>query len=288
MFSLRHFMIFKAVSDTGSFTKAAQQLYITQSAVSHAIRELEEYTDTVLFDRLSRQIRLTAAGKLLLEEITPILASCEALDRRIGRLDIQAPLSVVSSITIASFYLPRFLLKLKKQMPEASVHVRVVSAAEAVKVLRAGHADIALIEGVLPQGPFHYRRFADYSLEIVCTPDYALPALPMSMEAFCAEKLLLREPGSAIRDALDSRLLLAGHTVQPIWVSVNSTALLEAAKAGLGITVLPKMLTADALSEKALRTVDVEGLSLANDLTAVWHREKYLSPVLLAFLSCIG
>ena len=91
MLSLRHYMIFKEVSSTENFTRAAQNLYITQSAVSHTIRELEEYTGTLLFDRLSKKVRLTAAGKLLLEEITPILTACRSLEQKIRRLDLQAP-----------------------------------------------------------------------------------------------------------------------------------------------------------------------------------------------------
>ena len=58
--TLRHFRIFKAVAETGSFTKAAESLYITQSAVSHAIRELEERAGTALFDRLSKSISIAA------------------------------------------------------------------------------------------------------------------------------------------------------------------------------------------------------------------------------------
>ena len=84
---VRQYRIFKEVAETGSFTKAAANLYITQSAVSHAVRDLEERAGTVLFDRLSKSIRITESGRLLLEEVTPILAACDALDSRIGSLE---------------------------------------------------------------------------------------------------------------------------------------------------------------------------------------------------------
>ena len=79
MMTLRHLYIFKTVCETKNFTKAAQKLYITQSAVSHAIRELEEYAQTALFDRLSKRVQLTRSGELLLEEILTVLAACESL-----------------------------------------------------------------------------------------------------------------------------------------------------------------------------------------------------------------
>ena len=100
--------------------------------------------------------------------------------------------------------------------------------------------------------------------------------------------LRLREKGSAIRDVLDSTLLLSGHSVCPLWVSVNSPALMEAAKAGLGITVLPDLLLKDELEKGALIPLDIKGLSLENELFAVWHRDKFLSAPLHALLSCIA
>lgn len=66
--TIRHMKILKTIAETGSFTKAARVLYITQSAISHAVRELEEESGTVLFDRLSKSVRLTEAGSLLLRE----------------------------------------------------------------------------------------------------------------------------------------------------------------------------------------------------------------------------
>lgn len=323
MLSLRHFIIFKTVSETGNFTKAAAKLYITQSAVSHTIRELEEYTGTVLFDRLSKQVQLTANGKLLLEEVAPILAACESLDKRIGHLDQKAPLHIVSSITIASFWLPQVLQKLKTQLPDTPVNVTVVSAAEAVKILGAGEADVAFVEGAEPQGPFSCCHFAEDELKIVCAPEYleggleaagdgmaaadrrsresirtvesrpeTEPGTPdtakltvrLNLSEFCNENLLLREVGSAIRDTLNSQLFLLGHAVHPRWVSVNSTALLKAAKAGLGIAVLPEELVREELAAGRLAEVRVEGLTLKNDFIVVWHKDKYMTPALKILL----
>lgn len=285
--TLRHFEIFRAVAELENFTKAAEKLYITQSAVSHAIKELEERAGTALFDRLSKSVRLTRSGYLLLQEIEPILSSCEALEAHIGCIEKQAPIHLVSSITIAAFWLPKILKKFQKEWPDTVVHVEVVSAAAAIEVLRSGNADIALIEGSCPQGPFIGTSFAAYPLHIVGAPGCLGGSEKRTLEEFCSEKLLLREKGSAIRDTLDSALYLSGHTVYPLWTSVNSLALIEAAKAGFGLTVLPDVLLQDALSSKELISISVDGLSLKNELIAVRHRDKYLSAPLSALLSFV-
>ena len=246
---VRQYRIFKEVAETGSFTKAAANLYITQSAVSHAVRDLEERAGTVLFDRLSKSIRITESGRLLLEEVTPILAACNALDSRIGSLEKKAPVHLVSSITIAAFYLPGILRSFEASWPGLPVTVEVVPAAAAVEVLRCGKADFALIEGAVPQGPFVCEAFDSYKMHILCAPGYLPVDKMLSMEEFCGERLLLREKGSAIRDTLDSTLYLAGYTAYPSWTSVNSTALIKAAEAGLGLTVLPDLLVGNELRE---------------------------------------
>lgn len=287
MMSLRHFMIFKTVAETGNFTKAAGRLYITQPAVSLAIRELEARTGTVLFDRLGKCVQLTRSGRLLLEDVVPILSACESLEDRMDRLESEAPVHIVSSITIAAFWLPPLLKAFQAQRPDAEVSVEVVSAASAMEILRLGKADLALIEGSHPQGCFSCRPFAEYSLNAVCAPGHSSPAVPMDLESFCSASLLLREKGSAIRDALDSMLLLAGHTARPAWTSVNSLALIEAAKAGLGITVLPDLLVEQAVRQGELVRLSVAGLPLRNELLAVWHRDKYLTSPMETLLTLL-
>ena len=284
---VRQYRIFKEVAETGSFTKAAANLYITQSAVSHAVRDLEERAGTVLFDRLSKSIRITESGRLLLEEVTPILAACDALDSRIGSLEKKAPVHLVSSITIAAFYLPGILRSFEASWPGLPVTVEVVPAAAAVEVLRCGKADFALIEGAVPQGPFVCEAFDSYKMHILCAPGYLPVDKMLYMEEFCGERLLLREKGSAIRDTLDSTLYLAGYTAYPSWTSVNSTALIKAAEAGLGLTVLPDLLVGNELREERLLTVQAEGLELKNELLVIRHREKHMTAPLRSLLELI-
>ena len=187
---------------------------------------MEDKAGTALFDRLPKGVRLTPCGLRLLEEAAPILAACEALDARMETLEDETPLHLVSSITIASFWLPRILRRFAAVRPPTPVEVEVISAGDAVELLRAGGADLALVEGVPPQGPFLCTPFASYRLVVVAAPFYRTGP-DLSIQELCGEKLLLRQKGSAIRDTFDSALLLSGLTPRPVWTSINSTALIE-------------------------------------------------------------
>lgn len=104
----------------------------------------------------------------------------------------------------------------------------------------------------------------------------AFPAAAVSLRSVRRTASSERK-GSAIRDVLDSALYLYGFTAHPLWTSVNSPALIEAAKAGLGITILPDILVKDALNEGSLISLETEGLSLINQLLLVTHKDKYLT-----------
>lgn len=274
---IRYLEILEAVAETGSFTGAAKKLYITQSAVSHAVAELEKQAGTALFERYPKGVALTFCGASLLEESRSILSACRNLDRRIPHLEENTPVNIVSSITIASFLLPDLLKQLKGAFPDLQISVRVASANTAIDILKRGKADIAFWEGVAPQGDFQTILLGSYQLCAACAPDFYLSEQAITPRQLCQYPLLLREQGSAIRDTLDNVLALASLKAAPVWESVNSLSLIKAAEAGLGITILPERLLSDSLLLKKLRLIRLEGMEMENQMLALFHKEKYIT-----------
>ena len=286
--NIRHLKILEAIAQAGTFTGAAKKLHLTQSAVSHAMSELEQKTGTVLFDRLPRGVRLTQCGLLLLEEAVRILTAFRSLEQRINHLEDHAPIRIASSITIASFHLPKILMRLQSQIPKLNIHVQVVSAACAMDILHEGDADIALIEGTEPQGLFHSKVLGSYHLLAACAPGYPLSENAITLKKFCSLPLLLREKGSAIRDTLDSALYLMNQTAYPLWESVNSNALIKAAEAGLGATVLPDLLLTDLIEQGRLRLLEINDIIMENKMLAVYHKDKSLTNNLQMLLDALS
>lgn len=274
---IRYLEILEAIAETGTFTSAAKKLYITQSAVSHAVAELEKQAGTALFERLPKGVALTPCGVSLLEESRNILTACRNLDRRINHLEENTPIHIVSSITIASFLLPEILSELKNSFPQIQLSVRVASANAAIDILQRGNADIAFWEGVAPKGNFHTILLGSYKLCAACSPEFNLSAPIITPDQLCHYPLLLREQGSAIRDTLDNRLALANLKAEPVWESVNSFALIKAAEAGLGITILPEKLLSDSLLLKKLRLIPLDEMKMENQMLALFHKDKYIT-----------
>lgn len=274
---IRHLEILEAVQETGSFTAAAKKLFITQSAVSHAVAELERQAGTALFVRLPRGVTLTRCGISLLEESRSILTASRNLDRRISHLEENTPIKIVSSITIASFLLPKILHTFRVSFPQIRTFVQVASAQGAMDILQRGHADLAFWEGAAPAGDYQIIPLGSYRLCAACGPDFPVPGQSLTPGSLCGCPLLLREPGSSIRDTLDHALALAGQKAEPVWESVNSPALMEAAKAGLGITVLPEILLRDSFRLKKLRLVPIDNLDMENQMLALFHKDQYIT-----------
>lgn len=143
-------------------------------------------------------------------------------------------------------------------------------------------------EGIEPQGAFRTILLGSYKLCVACAPTFPLSEQTLSLRQLCTFPLLLREQGSAIRDTLDSVLSLSNQKAYPIWESVNSFALIKAAEAGLGITILPENLLLDSLLHKKLRLIELDGIDMENKMLAILHKDKNITQPLKIILDNIS
>ena len=274
-------VIFREIAKTNNFTKAATNLFLTQSAVSHAIKDLEEEAGTQLFERLHRSVKLTPAGELLLREIQPIIEEFESVEARLPDLEKQPPLKIASCITYAQTELPQLLRRFSVNHPEAHFNVQVFPASESIARLETGEVDLAFIEGKVQQVSFQAKKIADYRLCVVAAPDFAEKQL--SLPELLQRPLLLRERGSAVREAFESFVVLQGFKPFPIWESVDSQALVSAVKAGFGLSVLPYRLVKEELLLGKLTEVKITDWQLTNDITALVRKSRSQSRILAEF-----
>lgn len=279
--------IFLEVAQTKNFTKAAEKLYITQSAVSHAVKELEEECRTPLFHRLHRSVSLTAAGEQLAAELAPLMADFSALNRRLPQLEAASPLTIAACITYGETRLAQALQAFRQEeaaFAAADFRVQIYPARQALALLEQRKAELAVIEGQLARQNLRTKKIAEYAIVPVAAPAVAAAFADgcLTIAELLQQPLLLREPGSAVRETLAAALQLAGYTVLPKWESVDSQTLIEACRAGFGIAFLPEPLVRRQLTDGTLKALTIPHLQLTNDITLVCRRESYTSPLLAA------
>lgn len=266
-------LIFHEVAHQLNFTKAAENLFITQSAVSHAIKDLEEEAGTPLFERLHRSVKLTTAGRLFLKGVTPLIATFEKTERHLHRLQHVQPIDLAVCMTYAEVNLPTVIEAFRQRYPEVQLKVHILPAKECFRMLAEAQVDLAIIEGQLPQSDYFTQPLTPYALVAVAAEEQTVPlTLSQLLEAL----LLLREPGSAPRDTFDAFLTLAGLEATPTWESSDTKSLITAAAKGLGISILPEPLVQEALLAGTISRVPVPELQVECPVTAVIREPKRL------------
>lgn len=285
--TLRLLRIFEAVCAAGGVTGAADMLRMTQPGVSQAIRALERETGLVLFDRLGRRLHMTGAGRLYRAKIAPVLGLLDDLERNPAGLASGVPLRVGSCITVAEYWLPPVLTAFAGGREAPPLVVRVGPAAEMAALLDANDIDVALYEGPRPDGAYVDKPLSRYGLAWICAPRHPWAGRADVPPAdLLRERLLLREPGSAVRDVLDSWLRLRQRLARPTMTSVDSRALVAATAAGCGVALLPDVMAREAEASKRVASFAVKGMRLQNENRMLLHADKHLTPSLRRFMAC--
>ena len=285
--TLRHMIIFRTVfeSDCNS-TKAAEQLHMTQPAISLAIKELEQYYGVRLFDRIGRRLKITDSGKLFLQYAIHITDLFEDMETGLRDWDSKGILRVGASITIGSQFLPGYIKAYSEICPGIDVRVIVEQSDSLEHKILTNALDFALIEGIPRDPRIIAEAYMQDQLCVLCSPDKGWKqGQTISRDDFKKQRFLLREKGSGTRDVFDHVIAHAGIHIIPAWEAMSTSALINAAITGLGIAVLPRRMIQTALDSGQIITVNVEGLDFRRSFYIIHHKDKFLMPSARKFIS---
>lgn len=283
--TLRHLKIFVSVYQNESITKASMELHLAQPSVSLAIRELEDYYQLRLFDRISRRLYVTEQGKMFYDYALHIVSLFEEMELGTRSWESSGTLRIGSSITIGSVLLPTLIKKFKADYPHMKVTASVHNSSYVENCILNNSIDFALIEGV-PESPQIIRSpFMTDRLCLICGRTHPLASQrSVPVKELEAYDFILREPGSGGREILES--LLTGQQIHlnAIWESVSTQVIVKAVAEGFGISILPYLLVADDIKKGTVLVKEVEGISLSRNFSVIYHRHKYLTPSARAFI----
>ncbi len=284
----RRLQVFYSVAKQLSFTKAAEQLFMTQPAVTFQVKQLEEHFNARLFERSHGKIALTPAGKLVFDYAERILALSGEMDTRIGELTgaMSGPLLLGASLTIAEFILPRILGEFKVEYPLVQAHMTVANS-ETIEGRVADYAlDLGLIESPSHLPGLHTQVCCDDELLMICAPGHHLAKnRSVTPQQIISEPYVSRETGSGTREFADK--FFRDCKVSPDDMNiVMELGSLEAIKGvietGLGISILSRATIAKELKLGTLVGIRLEPRFIRS-LSLVYPKEKFRSQLLTAF-----
>lgn len=285
--------MFAKVAELGSFSRAAEALFLTQPTVSEHVRALEDELGVQLLDRLGRGAAPTPAGQLVLGYAQRILALArearQTLDQFHGRMSGQL---VVGGSTIPGEYLlPALIGQFKAKYPDILISLLIGASRHVSEWVEDGRVEIGLV-GAEPESRMLRARalMADEMVIVVPAEHPWAARKSVALDDVTREPLILRERGSGSREAFERALASAGLDLSAFRVvgELGSTqAVKQAVRASVGIAVISKRAVVDECRARLLVCVKVRDLVVSRSFYLVTHRDRTRSPLAQAFVEFV-
>lgn len=287
--TLQQLKLFEAVSRNNSFTRAAEELHLTQPAVSIQVKRLEEQTGLPLFEQVGKKIFPTAAGKAMYAASVDILGRVAELKGTVEELkgEVKGPLQL-AVVTTTKYFMPHLLGQFLQTYPDVEPKMKFSNRARVVDRLMNNEDDFVVMGQIPTDKGLETYPFLENILCVVAPPSHPLAQQSnIQLLDLVKERFLEREIGSGTRLVFDQLLEKNGLQVEPYMELGSSEAIKQGVMAGLGLAILS--LHSLELERQAGRIVvlDVEGFPIARRWYAVHLKGKKLSLVAKTFLDFI-
>src|SRR5262252_1547406 len=264
--------VFRAVAEHLNFRKAAEQLFLTQPAVTLQIKALENDLEVRLFDRSGNRVALTPQGRTLLTYAHKIADLASEAERDLAAEDGQfsGELSVVAATTITQYVLPRLIGAFLGEHPRVELSVHSGNTEEVVNLLLHGDVSIGLIEGPARQRGVHTEPFMRDELVLIVPPNSA--STQFSAQKLLASNLLMREQGSGSRRVVETALERAGLKLKAFRrvMDLDSTESIKSAvEAGLGVGFVSRWAISKELDLGVLKSIPVDRIRVTRQFTLI-------------------
>lgn len=274
--TIRHLKMFVSVCECGGVTRAAEQLYVAQPSVSHAIAELEAYYNVRLFERINQRLVLTETGKELLVTAKEILAGFDSFEQMASLGGQSAKVRIGASLTLGQTVIPAYLKLLREHHAEIDAKVTIQTAANIQAEIESGNLDFAIVEGEVTSPYLKATLFSHDRMVAVANASYDVPDT-LSVQELTRYPLLLRDHGNASRTFFEKALSDKSLQVQPLLESVNDQALIAAVYASLGIAFLPESFVRGHITRGKFKEIQIKKLNSNRNSYLIIHKNKRLN-----------
>lgn len=284
--------IFYTVSEKGSFSAAAQALHMTQPAVTMQVQSLEEYFGAKLFNRSTKRIELSEAGRTLL----PFARKSVELIRETGIAMskfthmVQGRLQLGASLTIGEYILPRMLGPFGQQYPNITISMKVMNTAQILEEIINHQLNFGLIEAPVQHPDMQIEAVMRDELKLIVPAKHALAeAHIVSVDEVLKYPFILREPGSGTRQVMEEQFARKNidmkQDVRTVMELGSTGAIKSAVEAGLGITMLSPSSVKHEVALGLVKIVDIEGVSFHRQFYSIYLKTALLPISATTFLT---
>ena len=284
-YTLNQLQVFLKVVQYESVTKAAEELHLTQPAVSIQLKNFQDQFDVALTEVIGRRIYITAFGREIAAAAEKIIEEVQAINymtleykgRLTGRLKI-------SSVSTGKYVMPYFLSDFMNDHSGVELSIDVTNKKKVIESLEKNEIDFALVSVLPSQMNIEKLDLLQNKLFLVGNSKANITSGVKSNDAFQDLPLIFREKGSGTRQTMEGFLKSNTVTVNKKMELTSNEAVKQAVLAGLGYSIMPLIGLKNELSNKELQIIPMKGLPITTNWSLIWLKGKKHSPVSLAFL----
>jgi len=287
----RHLESFCRVADLKSFSKAADDLFLTQPTVSGHILSLEQSLSLRLFDRASREVRLTKSGEVFQEYASKILSLRKDLLNALSEFSqgIRGELSLGASTIPGEYLLPKLMGDFKREHPHFMISLKIADTKEVIQYVLQDHVEFGIIGAKLSHPSLHYEKYEEDEIIVVGPSDHPLTRKKrVNLDELLKEPWIIREEGSGTRIAVEKALRRKAKSLKQFNVVIemgSTSSVKEGVKAKLGLAFISGRATEGEVRQGSFSRIDVEGFEpISRQIYIVSHRRRTLSPMGMEFL----
>jgi len=287
---VRQLQIFRVLAEELNFTRTAERVHTVQSNVTAQIKALEEELGMPLFDRLGRKVTLTEAGRRFQPFAEQALDAMEKGQRAIQNgTEECGPLRIATPESLLTYRLPQVMRAFRRRFPHVELQFRPHSDATLVADLETGKLDLVIHMCDMVSNPSH-QSIRLHKERILLLADHGHPLLKrraVRPEDLSGQRLLLTEAGCGYRAKLDR--VLAMKNVRPgnITEFTSVEAMKQCVCARMGLALLPAVVAERELRQNEFQALRWVGPSLDITAHALWHKDKWVSPPMAAFIELV-
>ncbi len=284
-FTLRQLEVFLAVARSESVSRAAEELGMSQSAVSGALGDLEQQFGIRLFDRVGKRLQLSALGRSLRPESVALYEQAEQLERAFSDQSDAGLLRVGATLTIGNHVVVPLMARFMREHPGARVQLEVANTAEIARRVNNFEIDVGLVEGELQEPNLMLTPWCPDELVVFCAPGHPFARLvTLSDDDLLDAAWIVRERGSGTRQTFEHAMFGILSSLDIALELQQTEAIKSAVEAGLGVGCVSRLAVADGLRHGTLVACDVPGRDFRRQFSFVLHQNKFQSAALQRWL----
>jgi len=278
MFTLRQIELFISVSKASTLIDVANKYKMSQSAISMALKELENHLDEKLFERIGKKLILNERGRFFLNEVQPLFLELKSLHQTFTQNHFRGEINVGASLTTAHYVMPQLMTSYMKNRPDVSINLKMANTEDIVSMVESGEIDLGLIEGNITSTTVKQEVITPDELIVVSSNKELIQ--DHYIDSLIDKKWILREKGSGTRSIFLDQ-------IKPIDKELNIVLELEQTEAiknflildDTYISCLPRISVATELKEGKLFHLPIKNHKFSRDFSLVFTKKR--TPTLL-------